>query len=198
MHLLKPAALLVCALFCLSVAGAEDKESRKKVDNKQVPPVLDHKLESLEGKEIDLKKYEGKVLLIVNTASQCGATPQYEDLQTLHEKYADKGLVVLGFPCNQFGRQEPGDAKEIAEFCEKNYGVAFDMFAKIDVNGEKAAPLFQYLTSKEAVGDDAGPVKWNFEKFLVSREGGVVERFRTRVNPSSKPVVEAVERELAK
>jgi glutathione peroxidase len=114
----------------------------------------------------------------------------------LHEKYSKEGLVVLGFPCNQFGKQEPGDSEQIATFCKKNYGVSFPMFAKVDVNGDEACDLFKYLTSEEAYPQDAGKVKWNFEKFLVNREGKVVGRFRTSVNPSSKPVVEAIEREL--
>lgn len=165
-------------------------------DKKGDSPVLKQKMPSLAGKEVDLSEYQGKVLLIVNTASRCGATPQYEDLQALHKKYSKDGLVVLGFPCNQFGKQEPGDSEEIASFCNKNYGVTFPMFAKVDVNGENACDLYKYLTSKEAYPEDAGKVNWNFEKFLVNRDGKVVKRFRTRVNPQSKPVVEAIEQEL--
>jgi glutathione peroxidase len=173
-------------------AAAEDKE-------KAVPKVLDHELESLAGEKVDLaKKYAGKVLLVVNVASECGATPQYEPLEALHEKYGEQGLAVLGFPCNQFGGQEPGTAKEIAEFCRSNYGVKFDMFAKVDVNGKQATPVYQYLTSKEAVGDKAGPVRWNFEKFLVARDGSVVKRFGTGVEPDSNEIVSAIEAELAK
>lgn len=165
-------------------------------DKKAEHPVYGQKMKSLSGKEVDLSKYKGKVLLIVNTASECGATPQYEALQDLHAKYKDKGLAVVGFPCNQFGKQEPGTAKEIAQFCKKNYGVEFDMFSKIDVNGEKAAPLFKYLTSDKVGVKDTGNVKWNFEKFLVSRDGKVVARFRTRVQPESEEVVKAIESEL--
>jgi len=175
----------------VGTAGAADKTEKKG------SPVLDQKMESLAGGQVDLSEYEGKVLLIVNVASECGATPQYEPLQALHEKYKDDGLVVLGFPCNQFGSQEPGTSKDISKFCTENYGVTFPMFAKIDVNGEKAAPLYKYLTSKEAV-DDAGPVKWNFEKFLISRDGKVVARFRTGVEPDDEKVVKAIEKELAK
>ncbi|MFN0195984.1 MAG: glutathione peroxidase, partial [Planctomycetaceae bacterium] len=116
---------------------------------KDVPTLLQHKMKTLKGKTVDLAKYKGKVLLIVNTASQCGATPQYEPLQALHEKYKDKGLAVVGFPCNQFGEQEPGTESEIETFCKENYGVTFDMFAKVDVNGEKQADLFKQLTSEE-------------------------------------------------
>ena len=183
----------VAALAALvGSAGAADKKSDKKDS-----PVLDQKMESLTGQQIDLSEYQGKVLLIVNVASECGATPQYEPLQAIYEKYKGEGLVVLGFPCNQFGSQEPGTSKDISKFCTENYGVTFPMFAKIDVNGEKAAPLYKYLTSKEAV-DDAGPVKWNFEKFLVSRDGKVVARFRTPVEPDDEKVVKAIEKELAK
>lgn len=165
---------------------------------KSVPPVLDHKMKSLDGKEVDLSKYQDKVLLIVNTASKCGATPQYKDLQALHEKYKDQGLVVLGFPCNQFAGQEPGTALQISEFCTKNYGVTFDMFDKVDVNGDNAADLFKYLTAQDAKPVSAGPVKWNFEKFLIDRDGNVAARFPTRQKPQSPEVVTAIETELKK
>jgi glutathione peroxidase len=180
-------------LAVLAVVGATAAETS---DTKE-SPVLKQTMETLAGEKADLAKYEGKVLLIVNVASECGATPQYEPLQELSEKYKDDGLVVLGFPCNQFGSQEPGTAKEISEFCTTNYGVTFPMFAKIDVNGEKAAPLYKFLTSEKAVPSDAGPVKWNFEKFLVGRDGQVVARFRTPVQPDDPKVVAAIEKELA-
>lgn len=182
--------------LCAALLGLGLLQAAAADDEKSDSPVLGHKMDSLAGKEVDLSEYKGKVLLIVNTASRCGATPQYEDLQALHEKYSKDGLVVLGFPCNQFGKQEPGNADEIATFCKKNYGVTFPMFAKVDVNGENACELYKFLTSKEAYPQDAGKVKWNFEKFLVGRDGKVVKRFRTGVNPRSKPVVEAIEREL--
>ena len=136
------------------------------------------------GKQQDLAQYKGKALLIVNTASKCGFTPQYEGLQKLYDEYHEKGLEVLGFPCNQFGEQEPGDAAEIASFCDLNYGVNFPMFAKVDVNGDNAAPLFKHL--KEAapglLGSEA--VKWNFTKFLVSPDG-TVKRFAPQDAPAS-------------
>lgn len=187
---------LCCALSLALVAGfasAEDKPANAKKD-----PVLGNTMKSLTGKPVDLESYKGKVLLVVNVASKCGATPQYKSLEDLHKKYADKGLAVLGFPCNQFGKQEPGSSEEIADFCKKNYGVEFDMFGKIDVNGDEAAPLYRFLTSKEAGIDDVGPVKWNFEKFLISREGKVVARWRTKVQPDSPEVVAVIEKELAK
>lgn len=181
----------VLAIACSNTFAGE-------TGKKSVPPVLKHKMKSLDGKEVDLSKYQDKVLLIVNTASKCGATPQYKDLQALHEKYKDQGLVVLGFPCNQFGAQEPGTAVQISEFCTKNYGVTFDMFSKVDVNGENATDLYKYLTSKKANPKTAGPVKWNFEKFLINRDGEIAARFRTRVNPQSEEVTKAVEAELKK
>ncbi len=186
---------LTCALSTALFAGVFVFAEEKKAD---VPPLLKHEMKTLAGKKVELSKYKGKVLLVVNVASQCGATPQYKPLEVLHEKYNEKGLAVLGFPCNQFGKQEPGDDEEVADFCQKNYGVKFDMFSKVDVNGEKAADLFKQLTSKEAFEKDAGPVKWNFEKFLISKEGKVVGRFRTGTQPDSEEVVKAIEAELAK
>ena len=135
------------------------------------------------GKPVDLGDYRGKVLLIVNTASKCGFTPQYEGLETLYRDLQDKGLVVLGFPCNQFGNQEPGDAEEIANFCKLTYDVNFPMFAKIDVNGADAAPLYEFL-KREARGlMGSKAIKWNFTKFLVDREGNVVKRFGPQETP---------------
>lgn len=157
--------------------------------------VLDLKVKSLAGDDMDLGKYKGKVLLIVNVASRCGATPQYEQLQALHEQYKDKGLVVIGVPCNQFGAQEPGDASQIAEFCKSKYDVTFDLLEKVDVNGDNASPLFKILTS---TAPTTGPVKWNFEKFLVNKDGQVVGRFPTRVKPDAPEVLKAIEAELAK
>ncbi len=137
---------------------------------------------SLQGKEIKMEDYKGKTVLVVNTASKCGLTPQYEGLENLYEKYKDKGLVVLGFPCNQFANQEPGDEKSISEGCIINYGVTFPMFSKIDVNGETAHPIFKYLKSK-LTGTLGSKIKWNFTKFLVDKEGNPVKRF----SPTTKP-----------
>ena len=182
---------VACVVMLVGVLVAEDKKS-------DVPPLLKREMKSLTGKKVDFSKYNGKVLLIVNVASECGATPQYKPLEVLHEKYNEKGLAVLGFPCNQFGEQEPGSDADVADFCQKNYGVKFDMFSKIDVNGENAADLYKYLTSKETFAKDAGPVKWNFEKFLVNKKGEVVARFRTGVEPDSVEVIKTIESELAK
>lgn len=134
------------------------------------------------GKELNLKDYEGKVLLIVNTASKCGFTPQFDGLEKLHEKYKDRGLVVVGFPCNQFAHQDPGTDSEIEGFCRVNYGVTFQIMKKVDVNGSEAHPLFRYLRSqtKGLFGDR---VKWNFTKFLVSRDGKHIKRY----SPATKP-----------
>ncbi len=145
--------------------------------------LYDISVDDIHGKPVKLSRYQGKVLLIVNTASQCGFTPQYKGLEALYEKLHGKGLEILGFPCNQFGAQEPGTEKEIAQFCELNYGVTFPMFAKVDVNGEKASPLYKHLKSakKGVLGSEA--IKWNFTKFLVDREGRVVERYAPQTEP---------------
>lgn len=137
----------------------------------------------LDGKNVNFDQYKGKVLLVVNTASRCGFTPQYAELEQLHEKYAQKGLAILGFPCNQFGGQEPGNSSEIANFCQSNYGVKFKMFDKIIVNGKDEHPLYRYLKQKApgALGSEA--IKWNFTKFLVSRTGDVVKRYAPNVKP---------------
>ena len=141
--------------------------------------------ETLDGATVSLDKYRGKVLLIVNTASECGFTPQYKGLQEVYQQYAARGFEVLGFPCNQFGKQEPGDAGQIGAFCEQNYGVTFPMFAKIEVNGSNAHPLYKYLKDKEPglLGIEA--IKWNFTKFLVDRKGSVVKRFAPQTKPES-------------
>ena len=147
--------------------------------------VYDFSMTDIHGKPQSLGQYKNKVLLIVNTASQCGFTPQYKGLETLYKKMHARGLEVLGFPCNQFGAQEPGSEEEIESFCEVNYGVTFPMFAKIDINGKNAAPLYEYLkTSRPGLlGSEA--IKWNFTKFLVDRKGRVVERYAPKVEPEA-------------
>jgi len=147
--------------------------------------IYDYQAVDTQGKAISLEDYKGSVLLIANTASQCGLTPQYGELQELYEQYKSRGLEVLGFPCNQFGGQEPGTSEEAESFCQLNYGVTFKIFAKIDVNGEEAHPLFQYLKS-QLPGPEGNPeIAWNFTKFLVDREGQVVQRFEPRETPES-------------
>jgi len=145
--------------------------------------IYDFTAKSLQGKDVSLADYRGKPMLIVNTASKCGFTPQYEGLEKLYEQHKDKGLVVLGFPCNQFGAQEPGSEAEIGAFCQANYGVTFPMFSKIDVNGPKAHPLYAYLKGEKAGILGTKSIKWNFTKFLVDRDGRVVNRFA----PTTKP-----------
>jgi glutathione peroxidase len=147
--------------------------------------VHDFTVDDIHGQPVPLDRFKGEVLLIVNVASECGFTPQYKGLEAMYEKLHDKGLEVLGFPCNQFGGQEPGGEKEIAQFCEINYGVTFPMFAKVDVNGDNAAPLYKYLKAEKPglLGSEA--IKWNFTKFLVDREGNVLKRYAPNDTPES-------------
>ncbi|MCH5373246.1 MAG: glutathione peroxidase [Planctomycetes bacterium] len=155
-------------------------------------------MKSLAGEEVDLAKYQGKVVMIVNVASKCGYTGQYEQLQALHEKYAARGLAILGFPCNQFLGQEPGSAEEIQAFCRKNYGVTFDLFTKVNVNGENACSLYKFLTSLDTKPKGAGKIGWNFEKFLIDRNGMVVARFGSSTKPDAPEIVAIIEQELAR
>lgn len=152
----------------------------------------------LDGTVASLASYRGRVMLIVNTASKCGLTPQYAGLEKLHDTYAAKGLAVLGFPANDFFFQEPGSNAEIAEFCTENYGVSFDMFEKVAVKGPQQAPLYAYLTDKATNPRFAGPIGWNFEKFLINRQGEVVARFAPRTPPTDPEVIQAIEAALAK
>lgn len=145
--------------------------------------IYDFKLTTINGEDTTLEPYKGKVLLIVNVASKCGYTPQYDGLETLYTKYKDKGLMVLGFPCNQFGSQEPGSEAEIQNFCRVNFGVTFPMFSKINVNGENTHPLYQYLKSQKPGLLGTESIKWNFTKFLVDNEGKVIERFGSSTKP---------------
>ncbi len=152
--------------------------------------IYDFTAKTLDGKDVSLADFKGKALLIVNTASKCGFTPQYEGLEKLYEDYKDKGLTILGFPCNQFGAQEPGSASEIGAFCMKNYGVSFPMFEKVEVNGEGAHPLYNWLKAEKPGILGTRNIKWNFTKFLVNREGEVVERFAPLAKPAdlAKPI----------
>ncbi|QFT89310.1 Hydroperoxy fatty acid reductase gpx1 [Bacillus sp. THAF10] len=145
--------------------------------------IYEYKANNIKGQEVSLSDYEGYVMLIVNTASECGFTPQFAGLEELYKEYQDKKFVILGFPCNQFGNQEPGEEKDINEFCQLNYGVSFPMFSKVDVNGDNTHPLFEYLKeeAKGVMGTKA--VKWNFTKFLVDRNGKVVDRFASATTP---------------
>ena len=165
-------------------------------DMKPMGTVYDFNVHDIGGNEVNLSRYEGKVLLIVNVASKCGHTPQYEDLQATYDKYAEHGLEVLGFPANNFGNQEPGTNDEISSFCTQKYGVTFPMFSKISVKGTDMAPLYQYLTSKDENGVLNAPVKWNFQKFLVNEKGQVVKVFNPGERVTETKVVKAIEREL--
>ena len=159
------------------------------------PNLYDFTLPSIDGKPMPLATYKGKVLLVVNVASRCGYTPQYKALEALYEKYKDQGLVILGFPANNFGAQEPGTNQEIKTFCSRNYNVSFPMYAKVSVKGDDQTPLYQYLTQKTD-SKITGDIKWNFTKFLVDRNGNVVQRFEPAVTPDSAEVISAVEKLL--
>jgi len=152
--------------------------------------IYDFEIKTITGTETTLQEYKGKVMLIVNVASKCGYTPQYDGLESLYKKYQDKGFVVLGFPCNQFGSQEPASESEIQNFCRVNFGVTFPMFAKIDVNGDDAHPLYKYLKSKKPGILGTETIKWNFTKFLIDKEGNIIKRFGS----STKPI--DIEREI--
>jgi glutathione peroxidase len=180
------------AVTSVSVVSAEDP--------KKPASVLDFHMKDIDGKDVDLAKYHGKVLLIVNTASQCGLTPQYKDLEAVYEKYKDQGFEILAFPANEFGSQEPGDNSQIKEFCSTKYKVSFPLFSKIivdDRKGEKVHPLYQFLISDSTNPKFAGKIGWNFTKFLVNRKGEIIQRFDPREVPSSEKVAGAVEKALA-
>lgn len=159
---------------------------------------LDFKMKDIEGKQVDLSKYKGDVVLIVNVASKCGLTPQYEQLEAVYSKYKGKGLQVLGFPANQFLSQEPGTNEEIKAFCTSTYNVDFPMFSKIVVKGDGIDPLYKFLTSESSNPGFAGEIRWNFDKFLVGRDGKVIKRFSPRTKPDDTEVIQAIEAELDK
>lgn len=187
--------LLLAVLFCgaLLVSGAAFAEDAEEAPDS----VLDFTMKDIKGEEVDLADYEGQVLLIVNVASKCGLTPQYNQLVELDEKYREQGLRVLGFPANNFMGQEPGTNEEILTFCKENYDVAFDMFSKISVKGDDTHPLYVFLTEEETNPDFAGEIAWNFTKFLVNREGEVIARFEPRTKPDEEEVIAAIEAALA-
>jgi glutathione peroxidase len=174
--------LLLAAIFCACLFGASS--------------VYEFTLNSIDGQPAPLAAYKGKVLLLVNVASKCGFTPQYEALEALHEKYKAQGLVVMGFPANNFMGQEPGTNEEIKDFCSRTYSVKFPMYSKISVKGDDKAALYRYLTDKETNPTTGGEIKWNFTKFLVSRDGKILARFEPAVKPDSPEVVSAIEKAL--
>ncbi len=166
-------------------------------EGKKVPAALAFKMKGIDGKEVDLAKYHGKVVMFVNVASECGLTKQYAALQALYEKYEKDGLVIVGVPANEFGKQEPGTDAEIKTFCEKEYKVTFPMMSKVVVKGTGITPLYEYLTTKTDKKFQ-GPIDWNFAKFVVGRDGEVVARFKAPVAPDDKKVIETIEAELKK
>jgi glutathione peroxidase len=191
--------IVFTGVFAMARTATAADSAKSKDDKALKSKPLNVEMETLDGEKVNLaKKYKGKVVLLVNVASKCGNTKQYKPLQALHEKYAKQGLAIVGVPCNQFGGQEPGTAKDIAEFCEANFGVKFDMLSKVDVNGDNAVPLYKTLTSKESDPKFAGKIPWNFEKFLFNRDGQVVARFNHKTSPETPEVVAAIEKELAK
>jgi glutathione peroxidase len=162
----------------------------------ETPAALNFTMKSIEGEDVALSKYAGKVVVFVNVASKCGYTKQYKQLQELHETYADQGLAIVGIPCNQFRGQEPGTEEEILAFCQKNYGVEFDLMSKVDVNGENQTPLYKHLTSLDLAPKGNGPVKWNFEKIVVDKSGTPIARFATKVSPDSDEFVSVIKEAL--
>ncbi len=164
--------------------------------NTTIDSIYEFKPTNINGKETSLSEFEGDVLLIVNTASECGYTPQYEGLQALQQKYSEKGFNVLGFPANNFGGQEPGTDEEIKKFCKVNYDVSFPMFSKLSVKGSDQHPLFKYLTNADNP-DFTGQIKWNFEKFLISKDGTLLRRFQSATEPESDEITKAIEQALS-
>ncbi|MBS1706112.1 MAG: glutathione peroxidase [Armatimonadetes bacterium] len=176
------------SMFGIGCVGQIDPAKAPKVDT-----IYEFKMKDIDGKEVDLAKYKNKVLLVVNTASNCGLTPQYKSLEALYDKYKDKGLVVLGFPANNFMGQEPGTNEEIKNFCSTKYDITFPMFSKISVKGDDIEPLYRWLIAQSGRNDE---IEWNFAKFLVGKDGKVIARFEPKLAPDDKKVVEAIEAAL--
>ncbi len=190
--------LLISLLLFSSVALMAFGSSRNSSSNVFESNVYEFSVLDIEGNKVDLSKYKGKVSLIVNTASKCGYTPQYKGLQAIYDKYKDDGFVVIGFPANNFGGQEPGSNEEIKEFCTSKYKVSFPMFAKISVKGEDQEALYKFLTNKELHPDTGGDITWNFNKFLIDKDGKVIARFSSKDAPESEKVTNAIDLALAK
>lgn len=190
--------LIKLVVIVLTILIMAPGQSAPKKTKPVVPPVLNFTMKDIDGKRVHLAKYSGKVIMIVNTASLCGNTPQYAGLQKLYDKYKDKGFVVLGFPSNDFNQQEPGTNKEIKAFCALNYSVKFPMFSKIVVKGKGQAPLYQYLTSPKTNPKFSGEIEWNFAKFLISRKGEIVARYPASEDPTKPEIVQNIEQELAR
>ena len=186
------AVMLAAGLTVVALSRANDKTETATVANS----IYDFSLKNIDGKETSLADYRGKVVLVVNVASRCGFTPQYEGLEKVYLKYKDRGLVILGFPANNFGGQEPGSNEEIKSFCSLKYNVTFPMFTKISVKGDDIHPLYKYLTDKQSDPQFGGDVKWNFNKFLIGRDGKIIGRFEPAVKPESPEVAQAIEHAL--
>jgi len=185
---MKKVILLLVLMIMINLVQAEEKAMS----------IYDFSMERINGDSVNLADLKGKVVMIVNTASKCGFTYQYEGLEKLYETYKDSGLVILGFPANNFLKQEPGSDEEIASFCRLNYGVTFPMFSKISVKGKDIHPLYDYLTSKKSGHDFGGKISWNFNKFLISRDGKINNRFGSKVKPGSEKIIKAIEDALKK
>ena len=179
--------LIITVLTLFSLLGTEERTMQN---------IYDFTMDNIKGEPVELSQHKGKVVLIVNTASKCGFTYQYDGLEELYKTYKDRGFVILGFPANNFLKQEPGSNEEIAEFCRINYGVTFPMFSKISVKGKDIHPLYDYLTSKKTNPEFGGSISWNFNKFLISKEGKIIDRFGSREKPQSDKIIAAVEKAL--
>lgn len=188
---------LMAAGAGLIAAFAAAQDTPRTGDSHPTSALFDIPVRTLAGEDTTLGAYRGNVLLVVNVASRCGFTPQYEGLQALHERFSERGFLVLGFPANNFLNQEPGTNEEIMEFCRVNYGVTFPMFEKISVAGKDQHPLYAYLTSKETNPEHGGKISWNFNKFLIARDGRILDRFDSRTTPLDPKLLNAVERALA-
>lgn len=185
---------LACVVIAANLSFADDK----KQGATPVTSALELKMKGLDGKEVDLSKYKGKVVLFVNVASKCGYTSQYKGLQALYEKHEKDGLVIIGVPANEFGAQEPGTDEDIQKFCSSKYNVSFPMLSKVVVKGEGICPLYKFLTEKATNPTSSGDIKWNFEKFLLNRKGEIVSRYGSAVSPDSDELTKAISAELAK
>lgn len=186
-------AVVFAALFALSLLSRTSVASS---NGEKMNSIYDFSLKDIDHKEVNLSQYRGKVVLVVNVASRCGYTPQYEGLQKVYLKYKDRGFVILGFPANNFMAQEPGTDEEIKTFCSAKYNVTFPIFSKISVKGDDIHPLYKFLTSKETDPEFGGDIKWNFSKFLVDKTGKIIARFEPKVTPESDPVIQAIEKAL--
>jgi len=189
--------LMITSILTINILSQNNSNlSSGKKGVEQMDRINDITVRDMNNKEVKLSDYNGKVLLIVNVASECGNTPQYQGLEEIYEEYNKKGFEILAFPCNDFGEQEPGTNQEIQQFCSSKYGVTFKLFDKIKILGEDKSPLYERLINNPIT--DNGDVKWNFEKFLISKDGKIVARFRTKVEPTDEKVLAAIEKELAK